>query len=171
MASSSKLNVIGSLPYDCSTHTSHRFTRVIFKVLSRLFYGLPIPLGDILRLKSSVAIIQRGEWFLAIERSDGGLALPGGVRRPWESALHCVDRELCEETGLTLKGVKGSVSYCSTIFFFATAEGVLRDSWEGKPRWAKIEELSEASDHDLMQILAPFVKLAERQYKKASSDR
>jgi 8-oxo-dGTP pyrophosphatase MutT (NUDIX family) len=121
--------------------------RAVFWILSKLFYSVPDSFRAAIGLRSAAAIIRRGDFVLAIERSDGrGLSLPGGIRYPWESALHCVRRELREESGLNLTEIKTSAPYYSQTLFVASAEGTLAESWEGAPRWAHIEELREWAD-------------------------
>jgi 8-oxo-dGTP pyrophosphatase MutT (NUDIX family) len=100
-------------------------------------------------LRGSAGLIQRGDRFLVIERSDGlGLAFPGGLAHPWESDEQALARELEEETGLRLISQSlllrytTSVPYPSCVSVYRVeAEGELRPSWEGTPRWVEVSEL------------------------------
>lgn len=121
----------------------------LFGVISRTCiaaYGR-LPLFGALR--GSAAVIRQDDRFLVIERSDGlGLAFPGGLAHVWEPEEHALGREVQEETGLRLTSYSlllrytTSVPYPSRVAVYrAEAEGQLRSSWEGVPRWADLGEL------------------------------
>jgi len=100
-------------------------------------------------LRASIAIIYRDGKFLVIQRNDGrGLGLPGGIARWRENEEIALRREVLEETGLSVVSAKVEMRYysnadvpCNIAVFRAEANGELRDSWEGAPRWMTIEEL------------------------------
>ena len=101
------------------------------------------------RLRASIAIVRRGELFLAIERNDGiGLSLPGGLARFWESDEEVMSRELFEETGLRaaaqslLMRYESSKPYRALVTAYEVQTvGEIRGSWEGDPRWVTLDEL------------------------------
>ena len=100
-------------------------------------------------LHASVAVIRKGPLVLVIDRSDGrGLSFPGGLAMPWETAEHAMQREVSEETGLQVKRCTPLLEYRSSVevpviiaVFAAEAEGELKDSWEGSPRWLPFTEI------------------------------
>ncbi|HEU5336116.1 MAG TPA: NUDIX domain-containing protein [Terriglobales bacterium] len=102
-------------------------------------------------LRGSSAVIPRAGRFLVLERSDGlGLAFPGGLVHPWESEEHGLAREVHEETGLRLTRCSLLLRYSSAVpyrsrvaIYLAEAEGELRSSWEGNPRWVEFSELKQ----------------------------
>jgi 8-oxo-dGTP pyrophosphatase MutT (NUDIX family) len=102
-------------------------------------------------LRGAAAVIRRDNLYLVIERSDGlGLALPGGLARFAEPEERALFREVQEETGLRLTSYSlllrytTSVPYASRVsVYVAEAEGELRPSWEGTPRWVDFSELQQ----------------------------
>lgn len=88
---------------------------------------------------------------LVIDRSDGrGLSFPGGFDWPWETSEASVRREVREETGLQVKAAAQIFQYRSSAdvpiklsVFEIEAEGELKDSWEGCPRWMPLGEIRE----------------------------
>lgn len=101
-------------------------------------------------LRAGIGIVRRDGQFLVIQRNDGrGLSLPGGLAGWKESEEETVRREVQEETGLRVKGQELRMRYhstadvpCNVSVFEVQAEGELKNSWEGSPRWmplAKIE--------------------------------
>lgn len=102
-------------------------------------------------LRGAAAVIRRNNLYLVIERSDGlGLAFPGGLARFGEPEESALIRELREETGLSLTSYSllfhysTSVPYPSCVsVYVAEAEGELRASWEGIPRWVNFSELQQ----------------------------
>jgi 8-oxo-dGTP diphosphatase len=94
-------------------------------------------------LHASVAVIRKGHLVLVIDRSDKrGLSFPGGLAMPWETAEQAVRREILEETGLQIRRCSLLFEYRNSAevpvmlaVFAAEAEGELKDSWEGSPRW------------------------------------
>jgi len=100
-------------------------------------------------LRASLAIIHRDGKILAIQRNDGrGISLPGGIahwREPLESTLR---REVEEETGMRVISEEFRLKFhatadipCHTSVFLTQAEGELKNSWEGSPRWMTVAEL------------------------------
>ena len=102
-------------------------------------------------LRGSAAIIRQEGRFLVLERSDGlGLAFPGGLINPWESEEQALARELQEETGLRLARCSFLLRYATSVpyrsqvaIYLAEAQGELRPSWEGIPRWVDFSELQQ----------------------------
>jgi 8-oxo-dGTP pyrophosphatase MutT (NUDIX family) len=86
---------------------------------------------------------------LVIDRSDGrGLSFPGGLATPWETAERAMRREVSEETGLQVKRSTPLFEYRNSTevpvilaVFAAEAEGELKDSWEGSPRWLPFTDI------------------------------
>ncbi len=84
-----------------------------------------------------------------IDRSDGrGLSFPGGLAVPWETAEQAMKREVLEETGLRVKHYKQLFEYRNSTdvpvvlaVFAVEAEGELKDSWEGSPRWLPLSDI------------------------------
>jgi 8-oxo-dGTP pyrophosphatase MutT (NUDIX family) len=103
-------------------------------------------------IRGTAAIIQRDEKYVVIERNDGyGLCFPGGMAKPWERNEEAIRREVEEETGLNVDRAEFVFNYridvlypTVTNVFKATAQGELRDSWEGSVRLATIAELESA---------------------------
>ena len=86
---------------------------------------------------------------MVIDRSDGrGLSFPGGFAMPWETAEQTMKREVSEETGLRVKHSTKLFEYRSSVdvpvalaVFAVEAEGELKDSWEGSPRWLPFTDI------------------------------
>jgi 8-oxo-dGTP pyrophosphatase MutT (NUDIX family) len=102
-------------------------------------------------LRGAAAVIRRDNLYLVIERSDGlGLAFPGGLARFAEPEERALIREVREETGLSLTSYSFLLRYTTTVpypsrvsVYVAEAEGELRPSWEGAPRWVDFSELQQ----------------------------
>ena len=100
-------------------------------------------------LRASIAIIQRNQQFLVIQRNDGrGLSLPGGIASWKEGEEETLRREVLEETGLRVTGQELRMRYhstadvpCDISVFEVQATGELKNSWEGSPRWMTMAEL------------------------------
>jgi 8-oxo-dGTP pyrophosphatase MutT (NUDIX family) len=100
-------------------------------------------------LSVAVGVIRNDDTFLVIERSDGrGLSFAGGIAMPWEDIEKAVVREISEETGLHVTRSQLKFRYFSNeelpvnlAVFEVEAEGQLRASWEGTPRWLLAAEL------------------------------
>jgi 8-oxo-dGTP pyrophosphatase MutT (NUDIX family) len=123
--------------------------RYAFWILSRTGLAVYSRLPIFGALRVAVGVIRKDDEFLAIERSDGrGLSFPGGIAMPWESTERAVAREIFEETGLNATRLSLKFCYFSNqeipvnlAAFEVDAEGRLRASWEGAPRWVALGEL------------------------------
>lgn len=100
-------------------------------------------------LRSSLAIIRRGDQFLVMLRNDGrGVCFPGGIAGWRENEESAVRREVLEETGMTAVNVNFRMRYRSTAdlpclisVFEVEATGDLQTSWEGTLHWMTIPEI------------------------------
>jgi len=129
--------------------TLENLRRWLFWIVARTCFALyrRFPLFGTLR--ASIAIIQRSQQFLVIQRNDGrGLSLPGGIASWKEAEEETLLREVLEETGLRVTGQKMRIRYhskadvpCDISVFEVQATGELEDSWEGSPRWMPMAEL------------------------------
>jgi 8-oxo-dGTP pyrophosphatase MutT (NUDIX family) len=123
--------------------------RRLFWIVSRLAFAVYQVFPVFGTLRSAVGIIRRGSNYLAIDRADGrGLGLPGGLARRRESDEETARREIAEETGLAVTSAKFLFRFpvsdpipASIAVFRVDAEGDLRGSWEGEPRWVTVAEL------------------------------
>ena len=127
----------------------NRLGKYTFWVLSRA--GLAIysrfPVFGTLRV--ALGVVRNHNRFLAIERSDGrGVSFPGGLAMPWEDIEKAAEREILEETGLRVTKSVLKLHYFDSreipvdlSVFEVEAEGELRASWEGTPRWLEVAEL------------------------------
>jgi len=124
--------------------------RRLFWIVSRVAFTVYECFPIFGTLRSAVGIIRRGEDYLAIDRADGrGLGFPGGLARRREPDELAVRREIAEETGLVVTDAEylfrcsvGKPVPASIAVFRVTAQGDLRGSWEGEPRWVTLAELS-----------------------------
>jgi ADP-ribose pyrophosphatase YjhB (NUDIX family) len=99
-------------------------------------------------LRASLGIIQRGDKFLIIQRNDGrGLCLPGGISGWRETEEGTLDREVREETGLTVTGKELKLKYYSNAdvpanisVYEVQASGEPHNSWEGSVQWMTVAE-------------------------------
>lgn len=86
-------------------------------------------------------LCRRGELVLAVERPEGGWALPGGGLKRGESFAQAAARELLEETGIRAERLVPmfvvSQPFGRTVAVFEgfDLEGRLRSSSEGRARW------------------------------------
>ena len=118
------------------------------------------------KLRASVAIIQRDGKLLAIQRNDGrGFSLPGGISGRKESPEASLDREMLEETGLSVTGKKLLHEYyseadvpCNISVFEVQASGELKNSWEGLPHWMTVDEL----EPRLLESQRPVLELLRK---------
>jgi 8-oxo-dGTP pyrophosphatase MutT (NUDIX family) len=120
-----------------------------FWILSRTGLAVYSRLPIFGPLRVAVGVMRTNDGFLVIERSDGrGLSFPGGIAMPWEGTEQAMVREFAEETGLKVTASQLKFSYFSgedvpvnLAVFEVEADGQLRGSWEGDPRWARTTEL------------------------------
>jgi 8-oxo-dGTP pyrophosphatase MutT (NUDIX family) len=129
--------------------TLENLRRCLFWIVARssflLYRWLPL-FGT---LRASIAIIQRNQQFLVIQRNDGrGLSLPGGLASWKETEEETLRREVLEETGLHVTGQELRLHYhsaadvpCDISVFEVRATGEMEDSWEGSPRWMTMAEI------------------------------
>ena len=123
--------------------------RRVFWVLSRSAIATYSRIPIFGRLRGSVGVIRKGQQVLVIDRSDGrGVSFPGGLAMPWETAEQSMKREVSEETGLRVQHSTPLFEYRSAAevplviaVFAVEAEGELKDSWEGSPRWVPFTEI------------------------------
>lgn len=117
--------------------------RRLFWIVSRTSFTLYrwFPLFGALR--ASIGIIHRERKILVIQRNDGrGFSLPGGLASWKEAEETTLRREVREETGLAVTRMELRMRYpstadvpCTISVFEFEADGELKDSWEGSPRW------------------------------------
>lgn len=129
--------------------TAENLRRRLFWIVARTCFALyrRFPLFGTLR--ASIAIIQRSQQFLVIQRNDGrGLSFPGGIASWKEAEEDTLRREVLEETGLRVSRQELHMRYhttaevpCDISVFEVQAAGELKNSWEGSPRWMTIAEL------------------------------
>jgi len=130
---------------------NHSFRSRLFWLYSRTANGLYALFPIFGTIRGAVAIIRRDGGFVVIERSDGfGLGFPGGISHFREKPEDTVRREVHEETGLTITRAQHKFNFYApkpypnqTDVFEASAEGVLRSSWEGTARVATLDELQQ----------------------------
>jgi len=67
---------------------------------------------------------------------------------PWETAEQALKREISEETGLRVQHSTPLFEYRNSAevpvvlaVFAVEAEGELKDSWEGSPRWLPFADI------------------------------
>lgn len=114
-------------------------------------------------LRASIAIIQRNQQFLVIQRNDGrGLSFPGGLAHWKEAEEETLRREVLEETGLRVTGQELRMRYhstadvpCDVSVFEVHATGELKSSWEGSPLWMTPAEL----EPRILQSQRPVLEL------------
>jgi 8-oxo-dGTP pyrophosphatase MutT (NUDIX family) len=131
------------------TTAFHQIKRRIFWVLSRSALATYSRLPLFGWLRGVVGVIRKGQLVLVIDRSDGrGLSFPCGLAMPWETAEQAMKREFLEETGLPVKGSTKLFEYHSSAdvpviiaVFAVEAEGELKESWEGSPRWLPFTDI------------------------------
>lgn len=112
-------------------------------------------------LRASIAIIQRNQEFLVIQRNDGrGLCLPGGISGWKEAEEETLRREVLEETGMSVTAQELRMQYhstadvpCNISVFQVQATGEIKNSWEGSPRWITFAELEPRMMKSQRQVL------------------
>ncbi len=129
---------------------TNALSRCLFWIVSRLAFAVYQRFPIFGPLRCTVGVIRRGPDYLVIDRADGrGYGLPGGILRRREAEEEGLKREIKEETGLSVTRAEfifrcpiAEPIAASIAVFRVAAEGQLRGSWEGEPRWVTIEELS-----------------------------
>ena len=125
-------------------------------------------------LRASIAIVQRNQQFLVIQRNDGrGLSFPGGLAGRKEAAEDTVRREVLEETGLRVTGQELRMRYhsntdipCDVCVFEVQATGELKSSWEGSPQWMTLTEL----EPRMLKSQRPALELLRKMSATSPSD-
>ncbi|MBR3304261.1 MAG: 8-oxo-dGTP diphosphatase [Christensenellaceae bacterium] len=106
---------------------------------------------------TNMCMIYDGDMVLVMDGTNEqwpGITFPGGHVKPGESITGSCIREVYEETGLKVSGLKlcglkqwtdAGKNYRYIVFFFKTDryEGELRGSREGRPFWTKKEGIRE----------------------------
>jgi 8-oxo-dGTP pyrophosphatase MutT (NUDIX family) len=126
-----------------------RLGKYTFWVLSRAGLAIYARFPAFGTLRVALGVVRNQDRFLAIERSDGrGVSFPGGLAMPWEDIEKAAAREILEETGLRVTKSVLKLHYFDSreipvdlSVFEVEAEGELRASWEGTPRWLEVGEL------------------------------
>ncbi|HEY3975353.1 MAG TPA: NUDIX domain-containing protein [Candidatus Sulfotelmatobacter sp.] len=152
------------------SHLKRRLFWIVARTCFLAYRCLPI-FGT---LRASIAIIRRDQTFLVIQRNDGrGLSLPGGIAGWKEAEEKTVQREVLEETGLSLTKEELRLRYRSTVdvpcdisVFEAEAIGVLEGSWEGSPRWMTLDEL----EAGLLESQRPVLELLKKLAGESSAE-
>ena len=112
---------------------------------------VPPPAGE--PTSACVVVRGRGDLVLAVLHPTGLYGLPGGRRRPGESVLACMARELHEETGLAARTAAllavdrsdpGHTPHVCAAYY-ALAHGALRGSREGQAVWVPEHVLTSAA--------------------------
>ncbi len=124
-------------------HLKQRAFWIVARSCLKLYGALPL-FGP---LRAALGVIHREGKFLVIQRNDGrGVSLPGGLCN-WREA-ETLEREVREETGMTVSGKKLVLRFydevdipCNIALFELQASGELKGSWEGTPRWMKLEQI------------------------------
>ncbi|HTZ98127.1 MAG TPA: NUDIX hydrolase [Terriglobales bacterium] len=126
-----------------------RLGKCTFWILSRAGLAIYSRFPIFGRLRVALGVIRNQDRILAIERSDGrGVSFPGGIAMPWEDIEKAAHREILEETGLRVTHSVLKMHYLDSVevpvdlsVFEVEADGELRASWEGTPRWLDLNEL------------------------------
>jgi 8-oxo-dGTP pyrophosphatase MutT (NUDIX family) len=137
--------------------------RQLFWVFARSCFAVYRRVPVFGALRASIAIIRRGDRFLAIHRNDGrGISLPGGISKWRETQEETLQREIREETGLSVTGLELKRKYysdaelpCDIWVFEVQTGGEVKDSWEGRAEWTTVDEL----EAGLMTSQKPLVEL------------
>ena len=119
-------------------------------------------------LRAALAVIYKDGKFLVIHRNDGrGVCLPGGLCNWREAEEVTLDREVREETGMTVSGKEVILRYynevdfpCSLTVFRAQASGEMKNSWEGSPQWRSVAEIEPELVASQRPVLDIFRKIA-----------
>jgi 8-oxo-dGTP diphosphatase len=140
----------------------------IFAVISKLAFGIYGRVAIFGTLRAAVGVVNQGERFLVIDRSDGrGYSFPGGLALPWENNEQALIREVHEETALHVSRSRFMAAYfsqapipCNIHVFRVEVSGRLGDSWEGTPVWVELKELKNgvaSSQRYIVENLLPLL--------------
>ena len=97
---------------------------------------------------ASASVIAVKDGKLLAVRTEDYLMLPGGLMEPGEDFRECAERETFEETGLEVEIVEEISSRVKKyggvekVFSAQIKGGELEGSWEGKPEYVPLEEVS-----------------------------
>jgi 8-oxo-dGTP pyrophosphatase MutT (NUDIX family) len=144
--------------------------RRVFWVFARSCFAVYRRVPVFGALRASIAIIRRGDRFLAIHRNDGrGISLPGGISKWRETQEETLRREIREETGLAVTGLELKRKYysdaelpCNIWVYEVQTSGEAKDSWEGLAQWATVEELEAGLMQSQRALLEVMKGMAER---------
>jgi 8-oxo-dGTP pyrophosphatase MutT (NUDIX family) len=114
------------------------------------------------RLRGALGIIRENGRFLVLERADGlGLSFIGGLARPGEPEEATLQREVREETGLSVVSSSFMVRYDHdwpyphrTAAYAIETTGQISGSWEGTPVWVTLAELERRIVRNQREIVA-----------------
>lgn len=131
-------------------------------------------------LRASLALIQREDKFLVIHRNDGrGVSLPGGISTRGEAEDQTLQREVLEETGLSVGGKDLKLKYfsdadvpCNISVFEVQASGELKNSWEGSPHWNTVSEIEPrllASQRPVLALMKKSTSAIDSKQKQEDS--
>jgi 8-oxo-dGTP pyrophosphatase MutT (NUDIX family) len=153
---------------DFSLPILENLRRRLFWIVARTCFTLYrwFPLFGTLR--GSLAVIQRNQQFLLIQRNDGrGISLPGGLAFRKEAAEETLRREVLEETGLRITGLELRMHYhstadvpCDLSVFEVQVTGELKNSWEGSPQWMTVAEIEPRIVESQRPVLELFRQLS-----------
>lgn len=121
-------------------------------------------------LRAALGVVHRDGRFLVICRNDvRGVSLPGGISNWRETEEQTIDRELKEETGLSVSARKLILRFysdvdfaCNISLFEVRVSGdALNPSWEGSPQWMTIAEIEPQLVESQWPVLPVFRRIAE----------
>lgn len=157
--------------------------QVIGQLAGFFFNVLNLCLGGNLPPFGCVAvIIHEEDRYLLLRRASGRLVFPGGFIRWHEPPPHCAQREVAEETGLSVRIIdligcfskpSEHADMMSTLTLLYSAEitgGHLCSSIEGQPLWVSEAEIEQGLDDLGQRYLKSYVNhMQERQTAPNSS--
>lgn len=126
-------------------------------------------------IEVGVAVIRKGDQILVGKRPPnkafgGKWEFPGGKLEPMESAEKCIEREIKEELGVTLKNMKSFLvedhqypdgkNFRLHFYFCEIAEGEPQSLWHDEILWVESDKLG------TIDLLAADIGLASLIQKK-----